>query len=119
MRLGYLTSIFIIPLMVFTANFDQGNSQKNKEHKAQKGQNEKSARAPKGNEQRGRDKQQHKEQKDNLGSGQKNDKITKVISKTKKNGRVKRVRNLKVITERNGSCLTVGRTVNGIMSVLK
>lgn len=73
MRLGYLTSVFFIPLMVFTANFDQGNSQKNKEHKAQKGQNEKSARAPKGNEQRGRDKQQHKEQKDNLGSGQKND----------------------------------------------
>ena len=43
MRLGYLTSVDIIPLMMFTTNFDQGYSQKNKanNNKEHKGQNEK------------------------------------------------------------------------------
>lgn len=41
MRLGYLTSVAIIPLMMLTANFDQGNGQKNKGNKEQKGHDEK------------------------------------------------------------------------------
>lgn len=37
MKLGYLTSVAIIPLMMLTANFNQGNSQKNKNHEEHKG----------------------------------------------------------------------------------
>ncbi len=59
MRLGYLTSVVIIPLMMFTVNFDQGNSQKNKDNKEQRGHDEK-----RGKEQEDRDEQGRKGKKE-------------------------------------------------------
>lgn len=53
MRLGYLTSVAIIPLMMLTANFDQGNSQKNKDKKEQKGYDEKGGEGKKEFKQKG------------------------------------------------------------------
>lgn len=55
MRLGYLTSIAIIPLMMFTANLDQGNSHKDKGNKEQKGHDDDERGGRKDNGNNGRD----------------------------------------------------------------
>ncbi len=59
MRLGYLASVVIIPLMMFTVNFDQGNSQKNKGNKQQKGNHDQG-----GKDQKERDEDRQKGKKD-------------------------------------------------------
>ncbi|HET8828836.1 MAG TPA: hypothetical protein VFM79_05820 [Pelobium sp.] len=61
MRLGYLTSVAIIPLMMFTANFDQGNSQKNKDQKEQKDHHNKVEKKGKDHDDHGNGKHGHED----------------------------------------------------------
>nr|WP_294896413.1 hypothetical protein [uncultured Pedobacter sp.] len=75
MKLGYLTSVAIIPLMMFATNFNQGNSQKNKDNNKEQKDHE---------ERRGKGESEHgnghafKEKKQNEGNWNgKNDKSFK------------------------------------------
>lgn len=82
MKLGYLTSVVIIPLMMLTANFDQGNSQKN--HKQQKGHDKQSGKQQERNEQKDRDKPGRKGNKAYTGDRDENRKNYKGIKQKQK-----------------------------------